>query len=54
VDWELEYSDKKGNTIIAMALKGVDSAILPKLIREKKLAFHPWDYKKLAELIRNA
>lgn len=32
VDWELEQSHKKGNKIIAMALKGVERAVLPKLI----------------------
>src|SRR5713226_2016175 len=35
VNWELKESDEKGNKIVAMALKGVDRAVLPKLIREK-------------------
>lgn len=52
VDWELEESDSQGNRIIAMALKGVDRAVLPKLIKEKGLTFHPWDPAKLAELIK--
>ena len=51
VDWELEESDSKGNTIIAMALKGIGEAALPKLIKEKGLTFHGWDHKKLGELI---
>jgi len=51
VDWELEKSDECGNRIIAMALKGIDSAVLPTLIREKKLNFYPWDPKRLGELI---
>lgn len=51
VDWELEESDEKENTIIVMALKGIDSAILPKLIREKKLTFNPWDPAQLGKLI---
>src|SRR5438045_5740670 len=29
VNWELKESEAKGNTIIAMALKGDDSAVLP-------------------------
>ncbi|MGQ9628377.1 MAG: TIR domain-containing protein [Anaerolineae bacterium] len=54
VDWELEESDKKGNTIIAMALKGVERAVLPKLIKEKRLTFHSWDPQRLNELIGKA
>jgi hypothetical protein len=51
VDWELSVSDEKGNKIIAMALKGVDRAVLPRLIKEKQLTFHSWDVDKLASLI---
>lgn len=51
VDWELEESQKKGNQIIAMALKGVDNAVLPTLIRELKLTFHAWDPSTLMVLI---
>lgn len=51
VDWELEESDKKNNKIIAMALKGVERAILPALIKKKGLTFHPWDPAKLMTLI---
>lgn len=51
VDWELQESDQKGNTIIAMALKGVDKAVLPKLIKEKGLTFHAWDPQRLNDLI---
>lgn len=54
VDWELEESNQKWNTIIAMALKGVQRAVLPRLIREKGLPFYPWDPAHLAELIRSA
>ena len=54
VEWELETSDEKGNTIIAMAVKGVSKATLPKLIKEKDLTFHSWDINKLARLINNA
>jgi hypothetical protein len=54
VDWELEESDNKGNTIIAMALKGVDRAIVPTLIRENKLPFHGWDPEHLGKLIAKA
>ncbi len=50
-DWELEESDKKGNTIIAMALKGAEKAILPKRKREKNLVFHGWDPGQLIKLV---
>ena len=48
VNWELQVSDEKGNKIIAMALKDVERAILPGLIKEKGLTFHSWDVDKLA------
>jgi hypothetical protein len=51
VDWELEESDKKGNSIIAMALKGIDSATLPTLIKTKGLTFHTWNPEYLGTLI---
>jgi hypothetical protein len=54
VDWELEESNRKGNVIIAMALKGVERAVLPKLIKEKNLAFHAWDPAQLSKLIAEA
>jgi len=54
VDWELKESDEKGNTIIAMALKGVDRAVLPKLIREKDLTFYAWDPERLNRVIAEA
>jgi MTH538 TIR-like domain (DUF1863) len=53
VDWELEESDQRRNAIIAMALKGVDEAILPKLIKQKGLPFHGWDPARLNGLIRD-
>lgn len=54
VAWELEESDKKGTVIIAMALKGVERAVLPKLIKEKGLKFHGWDPEFLNMLIMAA
>lgn len=51
VDWELRVSDEKGNKIIAMALKGVERAVLPTLIKQKGLTFHAWDVDRLARLI---
>jgi len=51
VDWELEKSGDEGNTIIAMALKGVDSANLPALIKQRNLTFHSWNPSYLATLI---
>ena len=54
VDWELEESDRQGNTIIPMALKGVDRAVLPTLIKQKSLTFHPWNPDLLNDLIAKA
>lgn len=54
VDWELKESDEKSNTIIAMALKGVERAVLPALIKEKNLTFHAWDPERLNKLIAEA
>lgn len=54
VDWELQESDSQGNTIITMALKGIDRATLPTLIKNKKLTFYPWDPANLAKLIERA
>jgi hypothetical protein len=54
VDWELQESDEKGNTIIAMALKGVERAVLPRLIKAKGLTSHAWDPQQLNELIGRA
>lgn len=54
VHWELEESARQGNTIIAMALKGVNRATLPKLIRERNIPFHTWDTNRLQDLIAKA
>ncbi len=58
VDWELEYSDKQGKKLVAMALKGVGSVVVPKLIKEKigqnKLKFYGWDHDFLYRLIRES
>jgi hypothetical protein len=51
VDWELEESIKAGNNIIAMAVKGIDNAILPRLIRQKQLPFHAWNPEQLNSLV---
>lgn len=51
VDWELETSADARNKIIAMALKGINSAVLPKLIKDKVLTFHSWDPAGLGKLI---
>lgn len=54
VNWELEESNEKGNKIIAMALKGINSAVLPRLIKEKGVTFYGWDPKNLNDLIARA
>lgn len=51
VDWELEKSDEYGNTIYAMAVKGVDSAVLPKFIKENNIEFMAWDPDRLSKLL---
>ena len=54
VDWELEESDRRQNTIIAMALKDVERAVLPRLIKEKNITFYAWDPARLNALIASA
>jgi len=51
VEWELETSAEERNRIIAMALKGVESAVLPTLIRQQGLTFHPWNPAGLGVLV---
>lgn len=51
VEWELETSEQEGNKIIVMALKGINEAILPKFVKERKLTFHAWDPELLSRLI---
>src|SRR4030042_6187135 len=52
VNCELKKSRDKGNRIIAMALKRVESAVLPEVVREENLKFYPWDAQKLKKLIQ--
>jgi hypothetical protein len=54
VNWELEESEKKGNTIIAMALKGVGAVTLPTLIRTRGIDYWVWDPEHLGRLIAAA
>ena len=54
VDWELDESVTRGNAIIAMALKGVERAILPRLIKERNITFHEWNPSYLCTLIEEA
>ncbi len=51
VDCQLQKSLRKGNKIIAMALKGIKEAVLPVIIREEYLTFYPWDPRRLRKLI---
>lgn len=51
VNWELQKSVEEGNKLIAMALKGIDNATLPALIKEKQLTFHAWNPAVLGNLI---
>jgi len=51
VDLQLKKNQNKGNRIIAMALKGTESAVLPALVREENLTFYPWDPQRLKKLI---
>ena len=51
VDCQLQKSRNKGNKIIAMALKGTQSAVLPGVVKKEFLTFYPWDPQKLKTLI---
>jgi hypothetical protein len=54
VDWELEETFQKANTIVAMALKGVDRAVLPRLLKENNITFWEWDPAHRNKLISEA
>ncbi|GEM_PF-607032 len=51
VNIELNKSRNKGNKIIAMALKGITSAVLPQVIKEENITFYPWNPRRLSGLI---
>jgi hypothetical protein len=51
VDCQLRKNRNKGNRIIAMALKGVECAVMPEVAREELLTFYPWDPRKLETLV---
>ncbi len=51
VDIELRKSREKGNKIIAMALKGITSVVLPQVIKEENITFYPWDPKRLGRMM---
>ena len=52
VNCQLQKTINKGNRIIAMALKKVEFAVLPTIIKEQNLKFYPWGPAKLSELIQ--
>jgi len=54
VEWELETSQIHENKIIAMALKDVESAVLPKFIKDNDIKFWAWDPEHLGKLINSA
>jgi hypothetical protein len=55
VDWELEESVNKGNSIICMGLpNGPAQLALPEPVRRLKLGWWIWDHNKLGELISAA
>lgn len=54
VDWELAESDRNGNAIIAMALKDVNQAVLPAVIKQKGLVLNSWDPVNLNRRIAQA
>ncbi len=51
VDCQLRKNRNKGNKIIVMAIKGVQCAVLPEVVREEFLTFYPWDTQKLKALV---
>lgn len=54
VDWELRESEKQGNVIIAMALKGISSVIPPSFLKERNIAIWRWNPQHLITLVNNA
>lgn len=50
VRWELEESIATGSELIAMALKGVTRAVLPKPLRDRRLPLSPWNPAGLLQL----
>lgn len=58
VNWELDTSEEEEKGIIAMAIKDVHEAVLPKFIKEKveekSMTFWEWDPEHLAKLINEA
>ena len=54
VHWEIKKSAREGNTIIAMALNGVENPPLPALIKQKRIVCHPWNADVLSGLIAQA
>jgi hypothetical protein len=54
VAWELEESANKGNTIIAMAVKGLVSPTPPAYIAQRFITVHAWDPTRLATLLEHA
>lgn len=52
VDWELEKSYEKGNTVIYMGFKdGPAQLVIPKPGRDRQAVWHVWDHEKLDTLI---
>jgi len=54
VDWELKESEEQGNSIIAMALKGIESATFSKYLNDKNVTVYKWDPSYLITLINKA
>ena len=54
VDWELKESEKQGNSIVAMALKGIESVTIPKYLEENNITVYKWDHIYLTTLINEA
>jgi hypothetical protein len=55
VNWELEESFDKGNTVILMGLPGVAAALtLPEPARERKLSWYLWNIDSLHKQIEAA
>lgn len=55
VDWELEQSYDKGNTVIFMGLKdGPNRLTLPKAYHGHEGKWYLWNHEKLDELISDA
>ncbi len=54
VEWELDESDRQGNSIVAIALKGLDSITESEYINNNNIPVYKWNPAYLKTLINQA